>query len=244
MAATDRVTAWGLRSVPGDLRARYLGDGSWTDDTFATYLDRRAAAAPGLRVRIWSDERPCTTTVADLHRQAARVAGGLAARGVGPGDVIAYQMPNWAETLAVIWAGFRLGATVVPIIHFYGPDEVRFIVRQSGARVLVTPPAFGGVDHLANLAAVRADLDGLDTVVVAGTADEARGVPGGVTLADLAAAAPARRARRRSIPTRRRWSGTRRGRRPTPRAWSTATARCSPRSASWRRSRRRGTGPR
>jgi acyl-CoA synthetase len=190
VAATDRVTAWGLRSVPADLRDRYVADGSWTDDTFATYLDRRAAAAPGLRVRIWSDERPCTTTVADLHHQAARVAGGLAARGVGPGDVIAYQMPNWAETLAVIWAGFRLGATVVPIIHFYGPDEVRFIVRQSGARVLVTPPAFGGVDHLANLAAVRADLGGLDTVVVAGTADEARGVPGGVTLSDLAATAP------------------------------------------------------
>jgi acyl-CoA synthetase len=190
VAATDRVTAWGLRSVPADLRARYLADGSWTDDTFATSLDHRAATAPDLRVRIWSDERPCATTVADLHGQAARVAGGLATRGVGPGDVIAYQMPNWAETLAVIWAGFRLGATVVPIIHFYGPDEVRFIVRQSGARVLVTPPAFGGVDHLANLAAVRADLDGLDTVVVAGTPDEARRVPGGVTLADLAAAAP------------------------------------------------------
>jgi acyl-CoA synthetase len=187
---TAAPTGWGLRAVPGDLRGRYLADGSWTDETFAGFVDSRVAAAPGLRVRIWSDDRPCTTTAGDLHRTAARLASGLAARGLGPGDVIAYQMPNWAETLAVLWAGFRIGATMVPIIHFYGPHEVQFIVRQSGARALVLPAAFGGVDHLDNLASVRADLDGLETVVVVDGQDRARGVRGAVTFADLVDAEP------------------------------------------------------
>ncbi len=83
------------------------------------------------------------------HCSGAAPQRGPAGRGLrspagsGPGDVIAYQMPNWAETLAVLWAGFRIGATMVPIIHFYGPQELRFIVRQSGARALVIPPRFG-----------------------------------------------------------------------------------------------------
>ena len=39
----------------------------------------------------------------------------------------------------------------VPIVHFYGPKEVGFILRQSRARVLVTADRFGHLDYLANL---------------------------------------------------------------------------------------------
>jgi acyl-CoA synthetase len=190
MAGTSAPLSWGLRDVPDDLRHRYRADGSWTDETFAAFIDRRVAAAPGLRVRVWSDLRPCTTTTADLHRRSARLASGLASRGLGAGDVIAYQMPNWVDTLAVLWAGFRIGATMVPIIHFYGPHELRFIVRQSGARALVIPAGFGGIDHLDNLAAVRSDLDGLETVVVADGGARAGSVPGAVGLDELAANDP------------------------------------------------------
>ena len=169
MAALD----WKLPSIPADLRTRYLGDGSWTDETFAAFVDRRVAAAPDLRVRIWSEPHPRATTAADLHQRAARLASGLVRRGLGPGDVVAYQLPNSVETLAVLWAGFRIGATLVPIVHFYGPHEVRFIVRQSGARALVVDR----VDHLDG-------IDGLETVVVVGDAAGAD-APGAVRFDDL-----------------------------------------------------------
>lgn len=181
---------WQLRSVPADLRRRYLDDGSWTDETFAGFIARRVAVDPRLRVRVWSDERPATLTVDDLHRQARRLAGGLRARGLGPGDVVAYQMPSWAETLAVLWAGFHVGATMVPIIHFYGPREVGFILRQSGARALVTVGRFGSLDLAANLAAARDGIDGLETVVVLDTPERVRSVPGAVAFDDLLDADP------------------------------------------------------
>jgi acyl-CoA synthetase (AMP-forming)/AMP-acid ligase II len=184
------AASWGLREVPSHLRQRYLADGSWADETFARFIDQRVVAAPSLRVRIWSEHRPCTTTLEDLHRSAARLASGLAARGLGAGDVIAYQMPNWLETLAVLWAGFRAGATMVPIIHFYGPRELAFIVRQSGARALVVPADFAGIDYIENLAAVRGDLDSLETVVIADSSGRARAVPGGVALDDLMSGYP------------------------------------------------------
>jgi acyl-CoA synthetase len=182
--------AWGVREIPEELRRRYLADGSWTDETFGAYLQRRASEVPDLRVRIWSAQRPATTTLGELHRTASRIATGLRSRGLGPGDVVAYQMPSWTETLAVLWAGFRIGATMVPIIHFYGPNEVRFIVRQSGARALVIPDGFGGIDHIGLLASVRDELPGLETVVVDGPPERVREVPGAVGLAELAEAGP------------------------------------------------------
>ena len=99
--------------------------------------------------------------------------------------MVAYQMPNWAETLEVLWAGFALGATMVPIIHFYGPAEVAFILDQSGAKALVTVGAFGNVDHVANLASMRGDVD-VETIVVADTAARAGVLPGAVALSELA----------------------------------------------------------
>jgi acyl-CoA synthetase (AMP-forming)/AMP-acid ligase II len=174
-----------LRETEPDLRERYLADGWWDDDTFARFIERRVASNPALRVRVWSDTRPDATTAGELEARAARLAGGFARRGLGPGDVIAYQMPNWLETIEVLWAGFRVGATMVPIIHFYGPREVEFILRQSGARALVTCSSFLAVDHLANLRQFRDGLDGLETVVVAGAGAAARGLPGAVDLAEL-----------------------------------------------------------
>jgi acyl-CoA synthetase (AMP-forming)/AMP-acid ligase II len=174
-----------LRETEPALRERYLADGWWDDDTFARFIERRVASNPALRVRVWSDLRPAVTTAGELEARAAGLAGGFARRGLGPGDVIAYQMPNWLETLEVLWAGFRVGATMVPIIHFYGPREVEFILRQSGARALVTCSSFGAVDHLENLRTFRAGLDGLETVVISGDGPAAGAVPGAIDLADL-----------------------------------------------------------
>ena len=167
------------------LRAEYRRNGWWDDETFAGFVDRRVEEDPSQRVRIWSDVAPRTTTVAEVHARSCRIAAGLRARGVGVGDVVAYQMPSWAETLEVLWAGFRVGATMVPIIHFSGPTEVAFILSQSRARVLVTVGSFGGIDHLANLEAIRADLE-VETIVVADTEARTGLVPGAVSLADLA----------------------------------------------------------
>jgi acyl-coenzyme A synthetase/AMP-(fatty) acid ligase len=46
----------------------------------------------------------------------------------GPGDVVAFQLPNWMEAAAVFWASAFLGAAVVPIVHFYGRKEVGYIL--------------------------------------------------------------------------------------------------------------------
>ena len=96
------------------------------------------------------------------------MAGGLRALGLGPGDMVAFQLPNWVEAAITFYACSMLGVTLVPIVHFYGPKELGFILRQSGAKALVIVSRIGQRDYLADLATVRDGLQSLEHVVVVG----------------------------------------------------------------------------
>ena len=60
----------------------------------------------------------------------------MRARGVGPGDVVAIQLPNWMEAAAAFWASAFLGAVIVPIVHFYGRKELGHIIVDGAAEGL------------------------------------------------------------------------------------------------------------
>ncbi|HEY6316894.1 MAG TPA: AMP-binding protein, partial [Acidimicrobiia bacterium] len=157
-----------LRGV-ADQRARaYVADGSWTDDTLGSILAGGLVEGAALPLAVYSDTRPYRGTFADGYDLARHVAGGLRRLGVQPGDPVAFQLPNWMEAAATFWAVALLGAVPVPIVHFYGQKEVRFILEQSGARVLITADRFGHLDFLANLAALRPRLDALEHVLIVG----------------------------------------------------------------------------
>ena len=165
---------WSLRTTAPDLRARYLADGWWTDDTLSSLIAAKVAERPDLGFRIWSDAHPATTTVADIWERSRRFAAGLLARGVEPGDVVAFQFPNCAEAAVAFWGATAAGAVVVPVVHFYGPKELEYILRESRARVLVTADRFGRLDYLDGIASLRPRLDDLETVVAwrSGAGDE------------------------------------------------------------------------
>ena len=95
------------------------------------------------------------------------VASALHARGLGPGDVVAVQVPNWIEGAVAYAAAMLLGAVIVPIVHIYGPAEVGFILRQSRARALVVPDRWRRIDYTARLTQLG-DVPDLETIVVIG----------------------------------------------------------------------------
>lgn len=162
------VTTWPERVTPPDLAARYVERGHWDDRTLGQLLDGYLRAEPDLEFRIWSDTRPYRGTYRDVHELSARVAGGLAARGVKAGDVVAFQMPNWVEAAATFWGLSLLGAVIVPIVHFYGPKEVAFILQESGARMHLSADRFAHSDYLAALDAVLPTTPNIKDVIVAG----------------------------------------------------------------------------
>ena len=181
-------SSWNLRSTAPELAARYLADGHWTDQTLASVLDQGLRRNAELTLKVWSELRPFEGRVGRVHELARRVAPGLARHGIGPGDVVAFQIPNWMEAAATFWGVVLSGATILPIVHFYGPREVGFILRQSGARAFVTADRFRALDYLASLETVRSGAPDLELVVTIGTVPE-----GAVSFADLTEHAPQER---------------------------------------------------
>src|SRR4051812_40417672 len=80
-----------------------------------------------------------TTTVGDLVADAERMAGALQGLGVQPGDVVAVQVASTYEGAVAQTAVALTGAVLLPIVLIYGPHELAFILRQSGAVALVLP---------------------------------------------------------------------------------------------------------
>ena len=151
--------------APVELRRRWQAEGLWTDDTFPVVAARGLAGNRNARARVLSTVRPYEGTVGDLADQGARLAGLLSARGIGAGEVVAFQLPNWPEAVSTFYGLLQLGVVVVPIVHIYGHQEIGHILRQSGARVLITADRFGSHDYLSELE-LAAPLPDLELVVV------------------------------------------------------------------------------
>lgn len=159
---TDAVAP--LRPTRPPMRAAaWRACGAWRDETLWEALAATVARASACTALIEDAQR---LDFATLAARAERLAAGLAARGVVAGDVVAFQLPNWWETVVVFFAAARLGATAQPVLPIAGASELRFMLRQSGARALFVPGRWRDADHRALLETVRADLPALAHVVV------------------------------------------------------------------------------
>ena len=77
-----------------------------------------------------------------LHERARRLAGGLRDAGVAPGDRVVVLMANCPEVGIAYNALWRIGAVVTPAIFLLPPPELKHIVDDAEARVVLTTPEF------------------------------------------------------------------------------------------------------
>jgi acyl-CoA synthetase (AMP-forming)/AMP-acid ligase II len=139
---------WPLRKVPTELVDRYLAEGWWTDQSLGVMVGERLATKASARLGFHSAVHPYSGTMGDVDRAARSFAASLRARGVGPGDVVVFQLPNWVEAAITFWGAAYAGAVVVPVVHFYGPKELDYIIRSTDPDVVITPDVFGKTEYL------------------------------------------------------------------------------------------------
>ena len=75
----------------------------------------------------------------------ASAGGWLAARGIGPGDVVAVLMKNSSAFLELAFATSHIGAVFLPINYRLSADEAGYIVGNSDARILIADDEFAGI---------------------------------------------------------------------------------------------------
>jgi fatty-acyl-CoA synthase len=117
--------------------------------TPVSFLERAAATFPD-RTAVVDEER--RVTWAELRERVRRLGLALQHAGLEAGDRVAYLALNTTELLEAHFGVPRAGAVLVAINTRLLPDEIGFILRHSGARVLVVDPRLA---HLVDEAAVE-----------------------------------------------------------------------------------------
>uniref|UniRef100_UPI004047ACA5 amino acid adenylation domain-containing protein n=2 Tax=Orrella sp. TaxID=1921583 RepID=UPI004047ACA5 len=80
---------------------------------------------------------PSHMTYATLNDQANQLARHLMGSGVKPEDVVSIAMPSLPQTIVAIVAVLRCGATYLPIDLTYPEDRIQYMLRHSGATLML-----------------------------------------------------------------------------------------------------------
>jgi acetoacetyl-CoA synthetase len=157
--------------------------------------------APGLDAEpaiVFRNERGARRELSwrELRAESARIAAGLAADGVGPGDVVAGFLPNLPEAVIAMLAATSLGATWTSCSPDFGTAGVLDRFGQVRPKVLFTADGYfyagKTLDSLAPIAGVLASLPSVRRTVVVNYAG-AGSLPGAIAFGDYGepGAAPA-----------------------------------------------------
>jgi cyclohexanecarboxylate-CoA ligase len=155
--------------------------GHWRDAVLTDFLDRNVAEQPSAVALVDHNSMTGERTALTYRELAARarwIAANLARLGVGRGDVVSFQLPNWWQFVALHLACLRLGAATNPLMPIFRERELEFMLGLAESKVLVVPRRFRDVDYPRMAAGLRAKLPKLEHVFVVGgdgeTAFEAR----------------------------------------------------------------------
>lgn len=164
MTWTLRTDASGIQMRWSDAAAQAWREaGHWRDETLAD-VARAAVAEDPEHVLLIEGERRVTR--AEAWDQALRLAGFFRDRGLEPGDVVSFQLPNWVETAAIALAARICGLIINPIPPIYRESELAYILADCGAKLIFVPGTFRKYDHRAAVEALRPSLPALRDVVV------------------------------------------------------------------------------
>ena len=145
-------------AVPSDVSWR-----SGQNDTVTALLDARLEHDAESE---YLDVCGAKFSAADVDASANRIASGLKALGIAPGDRVASLIENSPEAMLSWWGAVRGGAVAVPINTAYKGQYLRHQLADSGSRVVIVHPEFAD-----RVDAVVGDLPDLDHVIVVDSDD-------------------------------------------------------------------------
>jgi len=152
--ALEAEATWSQRDVPRTIH-------EFLSAAKAAHGDRPAVT---FQLQSEAGARAQTLTWTALHEQVTRAANLFRSLGVGPGDVVAYVLPNCLETVITLLGGAVAGI-VNPVNPLLESEQIASILRETRARVVVTLRAFPKTELPQRVAAAVAMAPGVQTVV-------------------------------------------------------------------------------
>ncbi len=154
LQAIEAEAAWEDRALPQSVY-------SFLARTTAQY-----GARPAISFQLLSDPDAAaqTLTWAALQGRVTQAANLFRSLGVGESDVVAYILPNALETAITLLAGATAGI-VNPINPLLEPEQIASILRETGAKVVVTLKAFPKTDLPQKVAEALCNAPNVKTVL-------------------------------------------------------------------------------
>jgi fatty-acyl-CoA synthase len=107
-------------------------------------------------------------TYNELDVEVDELARGLLELGIEKGDRVGIWSPNCAEWVLLQYATAKVGAILVNVNPAYRSHELRYVLNQSGVRMLVSAVRHKTSDYRSMVEEVRGECPGLDDVVYIG----------------------------------------------------------------------------
>jgi acyl-coenzyme A synthetase/AMP-(fatty) acid ligase len=133
--------------------AAYRRAGHWDAATLSGRVADAAVRRPG-RAAVIDRDGEAVHSYAELGRDVSTMAAWLGAQGVGAGDVVSIQLPNWYEFVVLAVATQSVGAVINPLLPIYRRKELLHAFTVAESKVVCTPATYRDYDHLSATAAV------------------------------------------------------------------------------------------
>ena len=107
--------------------------------TLPAILNQNALKHPRQKCLIFNQKK---ISYRDLNNQVDKLSRGLIKLGVNKGDRVAILLKNTPEYVINYFAILKAGAVVIPLNYMLAPGELKFILGDSKASVLITSSEF------------------------------------------------------------------------------------------------------
>lgn len=152
-----------------DVIARYRADGYWTETTLTEEFQRIVEAGPHATAVVDEGVR---LSYAALRDQVQVFAAHLSRLGVGPGDIVTIQLPNWWEHVVALLGTIEAGAIAAPV-NVRVRSELEYVLAVTESKVAIVPDSFHGFSHREAIGEMASRLPALrHRVIVRGTGGE------------------------------------------------------------------------
>ena len=157
--------------LPESRIAAMRQSGQWPDMLLTDALDKAVAEQPDFIAFTGFNSmrrRRETVSFRQLDQLSKRIALGLVHYGVGKGDMVSFQLPNWWEFVALHLACVRIGAISNPVMPIFRERELSFMLDFAETKAIFVPCEFRGFDHPAMISGLRKNLPALQHMFVLG----------------------------------------------------------------------------
>jgi fatty-acyl-CoA synthase len=128
----------------------------WFEKVSLGALVDRASARFGPRQALYYEGQ--RWSFGELKAETDRVAKGLLALGVQPGEKVSLWMPNRPEWISILFAVMKVGAILVPINTRFRTADLEYVVHQSDSTTLITVDRSGPIHYSRMVSELCPDL--------------------------------------------------------------------------------------